>query len=91
MLVFEKEKNVNKYHHHNAFKVFSALIDRGAEVFTKKMFRHSQSKARERWGDTESVRQDKKLYTIHDPERKSLTSRHSELVLLGAKLQFDDI
>ncbi len=70
MLVFEKEKNVNKYHHHNAFKVSFALIDHGAEVFTKKMFRYSQSKAWESWGDMESVRQDKKLYTTNSRSRK---------------------
>ena len=30
---------------------FSGLFDQGAEVFTKKMFRHSQAKAQENWND----------------------------------------
>jgi hypothetical protein len=77
MLVFEKEKNVNKYHYHDALNTFSALLDQGAEVFTKKMFRHSQSKTRESWSDMESARQDKKLFATNSRSRREAFNQES--------------
>lgn len=47
---------MKKHNHDDAFASFSALLDKGAEVFTKKMFKHSQSKTQERWSDMEQGR-----------------------------------
>ncbi|MDQ3186376.1 MAG: hypothetical protein M3Q16_08000 [Pseudomonadota bacterium] len=60
---FLKEKAVKKQNCDDRLEAFSALLDKGAEVFTKKMFKHSQSKAQERWNDMEQDRRGKKSFT----------------------------
>lgn len=55
---------MKKHDYDDAFTSFSALLDKGAEVFTKKKFKHSQSKAQEHWEDTEQGRRGKKSFTI---------------------------
>lgn len=67
---FLKEKIVKKHDHDEASDSFSALLDKGAEVFTKKMFRHSQSKSQERWGDMEQERQGKKSFIVRSKSRR---------------------
>jgi hypothetical protein len=67
---FLKEKTVKKHNHDETFDSFSALLDKGAEVFTKKMFKHSQSKSQERWGDMEQDRRGKKSFTIRSKSRR---------------------
>lgn len=67
---FLKEKIVKKHDHDEASDSFSALLDKGAEVFTKKMFRHSQSKSQERWGDMEQERREKKSFIIRSKSRR---------------------
>lgn len=63
---------MNKYSHDDALTTSSsALLDHGAEVFTKKMFQHSQSKILERWSDTENNRLEKKSFTIRPKVRKA--------------------
>lgn len=59
-----------KHNHDETFGSFSALLDKGAEVFTKKMFKHSQSKAQERWSDMEEDRRGKKSFTIRSKSRR---------------------
>ena len=66
---FFKEKTV-KRNHDETFGSFSALLDKGAEVFTKKMFKHSQSKSQERWGDMEQERRGKKSFAIRSKSRR---------------------
>ena len=66
---FWKEKKVKK-HDYDAFSSFSALLDKGAEVFTKKRFKHSQSKAQEHWNDTEQSRQGKKSFAMRSKSRR---------------------
>ena len=48
----------------------SALLDHGAEVFTKKMSKHTQSRAQERWIDMEKSRKEKKSFTIRWKSRR---------------------
>ena len=63
---------MNKYSHDDALTISSsALLDHGAEVFTKKMFRHSQSKTLERWSDIEKNRLEKKSFTIRPKVRRA--------------------
>jgi hypothetical protein len=50
---------VKKYDHRDEYVAFSALLDKGAEMFTKKKFKHSQSKAQQSPGDAEKGRRDK--------------------------------
>ena len=50
---------------------FSGLFDQGAEVFTKKMFRHSQAKAQENWNDMKKDRQTKKMFAIRSRSRRA--------------------
>ena len=68
--VFWKEKKVSK-HDYDAFNSFSALLDKGAEVFTKKRFKHSQSKAQEHWNDTEQSRRGKKSFAMRSKSRRN--------------------
>ena len=53
-----------KQHDYDKYSSFSALLDKGAEVFTKKKSRHSQSKAQEHWNDTEQSRRGKKTFAL---------------------------
>ncbi|MDN5753337.1 MAG: hypothetical protein L0H15_08650 [Nitrosospira sp.] len=53
---------MKKQNHDDAFTPFSALLDKGAEVFTNKMFKHSQSKAQERWRDMEPGQRGKRSF-----------------------------
>ncbi len=53
---------MKKHNHDDGFASSSALLDKGAEVFTKKMFKHSQLKTQERWSDIEQRRREK-LFT----------------------------
>ena len=50
---------MKKYDHPDEYVAFSALLDKGAEIFTKKKFKHSQSKAQQSHSDVEKGRQDK--------------------------------
>jgi hypothetical protein len=50
---------------------FSGLFDQGAEVFTKKMFRHSQAKAQENWNDMNKDRQIKKMFAVRSRSRRA--------------------
>ena len=50
---------------------FSGLLDQRAEVFTKKMFRHSQAKAQENWNDMKKDRQTKKMFAIRSRSRRA--------------------
>lgn len=47
------------YNPPDEYMVFSALLDKGAEVFTKKKFKHSQAKAQEVSVDMGKARQGK--------------------------------
>jgi hypothetical protein len=71
---FWKEKKVKKYGHDDALTTSaSALLDHGAEVFTKKMFRHTQSRAQERWINMKKSWQEKS----RSPAGTSLTGSSS--------------
>jgi hypothetical protein len=60
--LFLKEKKMKKRNHdHHEAPSSIDLLDHGAEVFTKKMFKHSQSKAQERSGDLKKNQQEKML------------------------------
>lgn len=49
---------MNKYSRDDALTTSTfALLDHGAEVFTKKMFQHCQSKTQERWNNIEKYQQ----------------------------------
>ena len=61
---------MRNYDYDNEFG-FSGLLDQGAEVFTKKMFRHSQAKAQENWGDMKKDRQTKKMFAIRSRSRRA--------------------
>jgi len=50
---------------------YSGLFDQGAEVFTKKMFRHSQAKAQENWNDMKKDRQIKKMFAVRSRSRRA--------------------
>ncbi|WP_143860924.1 hypothetical protein [Nitrosovibrio sp. Nv4] len=65
---------MKKRNHHEAFTTFSGLLDQGAEVFTKKMFKHSQSKTQEHWGDMKKNRQDK-ISASRSPSRREGLNR----------------
>lgn len=63
---------MNKYRQGDAITTSSfALLDHGAEVFTKKMFQHCQSKTRERWNDLERSQLEKKSFTIRPIGRRA--------------------
>ena len=71
VLLLWKEEKVKKYSHDDALTTSaSALLDQGAEVFTKKMFKHTQSRAQERWIDMEKSRQEKKSFCIRWKSRR---------------------
>jgi hypothetical protein len=55
---------VKKHDYEDAFTSFSALLDKGAEVFTKKKFKHSQSKTWTRQDDMEQSPRRAKPFTI---------------------------
>lgn len=61
---------MNKYDYDDALTTSSALLDHGAEVFTKKMFQHSQLKTRERCSDMERSPLEKKPFTIRPTIRR---------------------
>jgi len=61
---------MRNYDYDNAFG-FSGLLDQGAEVFTKKMFRHSQAKTQENWSDMKKDRQTKKMFAIRSRSRRA--------------------
>jgi hypothetical protein len=73
---FWKEKKMKKcnHNHHEAFTSFSGLLDHGAEVFTKKMFKHSQSKTQEVWDDVKKTRQEK-MFAIRSRSRREELNR----------------
>jgi len=50
---------------------YMGLLDQGAEVFTKKMFRHSQAKAEENWSDIKKSRQAKKTFSVRSRSRRA--------------------
>jgi hypothetical protein len=54
-----KEKKVKKHDDPDGPTAVTALLDHGAEVFTKKKFTHSQSKAQQRGNDIKNDRQEK--------------------------------
>jgi hypothetical protein len=54
-----KEKNVKKYDRADEHIVFPAMVDKGAEIFTKKKFEHAQSKAHEVYADIQKTRKGK--------------------------------
>ena len=60
--------------HHEAFTSFSGLLDHGAEVFTQKMFKHSQSKTQEVWDDMKKTRQEK-MVAIRSRSRRDGLNR----------------
>lgn len=63
---------MNKYRQGDAITTSSlALLDHGAEVFTKKMFQHCQSKTRERWNTLERCQLEKKTFTIKLKDRRT--------------------
>ena len=53
---------------------FSGLFDQGAEVFTRKMFRHSQAKAQENWNEMKKDRQPKKMFAVRSRSRRARAS-----------------
>lgn len=61
---------MKKYSHDDALTTSApTLLDHGAEVFTKKMFKHTQSRAQERWIDMEKSRQEKsRLLSAGSPQ-----------------------
>lgn len=61
LLISCKEKKVKKHDDPDGPIAVTALLDHGAEVFTKKKFTHSQSKARQHGNDIKSDRQEKML------------------------------
>jgi hypothetical protein len=61
---------VKKHDYEDAFTSFSALLDKGAEVFTKKMFKHSQSKTWAQQDDMEQAPQGGKPFTIKSKSRR---------------------
>jgi hypothetical protein len=72
--VFWKEKKMKKrnHNHHEAFTSFSGPLDHGAEVFTQKMFKHSQSKTQEGWDDLKKTRQEKMVAIKSRSRREGL-------------------
>ena len=75
-LLLWKEEKVKNYSHDEALTTAaSALLDQGAEVFTKKMFKHTQSRAQERWIDMEKSRQEKKSFCIRWKSRRNELGR----------------
>jgi len=50
---------------------FSGLFDLGAEVFTKKMFRHSQAKTQKNWNDLKKEQKTKKMFAIRSRSRRA--------------------
>jgi hypothetical protein len=61
-LLLWKEEKVKKYHDDALTTSASGLLDHGAEVFTKKMFKHAQSRTQERWIDMKKSWQEKVTY-----------------------------
>ena len=63
---------MNKSRQRDALTTSSfVLLDHGAEVFTKKMFQHCQSKAQERWNNIERPPLEKKSFTIRPRVRRA--------------------
>lgn len=50
---------MKKYDYPDEYVAFSALLDKGAEIFTKKKSKHSQSKAQQSHSDIEKGRREK--------------------------------
>jgi hypothetical protein len=67
---FQQEEEMSNYNYDDEL-AFSGLFDQGAEVFTKKMFRHSQAKAQENWNDMKKDRQTKKMFTVRSRSRRA--------------------
>jgi hypothetical protein len=59
-----------KKHSHDELLATSAQLDQGAEAFAKKMFKHAQSRAQERWIDMEETRKGKKSFTTRWKSRR---------------------
>ena len=59
-----------KKHSHDDPLATSALLDQDAEAFAKKMFKHAQSRAQERWIDMEKTRKGKKSFTTKWKSRR---------------------
>lgn len=69
MIFTHTEKRMRNYD--DELALFSDLLDQRAEVFTKKMFRHSQAKAQENWSDMKKDRQTKRIFTTRSRSRRS--------------------
>ena len=70
---FWKEKKMKRNHiHHETFTSFSGPLDHGAEVFTQKMFKHSQSKTQEVSDDIKKTRQEKMVAIKSRSRREGL-------------------
>jgi hypothetical protein len=69
------EAKVSNYDFDDEYGRYTGLLDQGAEVFTKKMFRHSQAKAEENWNDMRKIRQNKKMLSARSQSRR--TSYHT--------------
>jgi hypothetical protein len=65
------EDEMRNHDYDDELASFSALFDQGAEVFTKKMFRHSQAKAQQNWSDIDKDRQTKKMFAIRSRSRRA--------------------
>jgi len=59
------------YDYDDEYGRYTGLFDHGAEVFTKKMFRHSQAKAEENWNDMKKNRQTKKMFSVRSRSRRA--------------------
>ncbi len=62
---------MRNYDYDDELVSFSGLLDQGAEVFTKKMFRHSQAKSQENWNDMKKDRQIKKMFATRSRSRRA--------------------
>jgi hypothetical protein len=65
------EAKVRNYDYDDDYGRYTGLLDQGAEVFTKKMFRHSQAKAEENWSDMNKTRQNKKMFSFRSRTRRA--------------------
>lgn len=69
--VLKMEAKVRNYDYDDDYGRYTGLLDQGAEVFTKKMFRHSQAKAEENWNDMNKTRQNKKMFSFRSRTRRA--------------------
>jgi hypothetical protein len=62
---------VRNYDYDDEYARYTGLLDQGAEVFTKKMTRHSEAKAEENWSDIKKTRQNKKMFSVRSRSRRA--------------------